>query len=164
VLEAVFSAHVTAVRAYIRSIVRDDHAADEVTQQVFLKALLALPGYNPDGPAVMHWLMTIARNTALTYRRDHARTDAVSDDVLYAEHERISARGGSNGPAWGSSAAVHDALATLSEPQREVLVLRHLGGLSTRQIGTIVNRAEGDVRQLEHRAITALRARLGVEA
>jgi RNA polymerase sigma-70 factor (ECF subfamily) len=59
--------------------------------------------------------------------------------------------------------AIRDALAELPEPQREIVVLRHMAGLSPREIAERLGRSEDSVHGLHHRGRRALQAAL-VEA
>src|SRR5579864_5252983 len=75
---ALYELHVHRVFAYLRSRTRNDDDAADLTQQVFLQALDALPRYEPRGAPFVSWLLRIARNCAINFqsrRRSTARWD-----------------------------------------------------------------------------------------
>ena len=57
------------IYGYVRSIVRDDHEAEDVTQQVFAKLMTALGKYDERGVPFLAWLLRIARNVAIDHLR-----------------------------------------------------------------------------------------------
>ena len=64
------------VYGYVCTIVRDEHEAEDVTQQVFAKLLTALARYEERSSPFASWLLKVAHNTAL----DHLRTRRVKPD------------------------------------------------------------------------------------
>src|SRR5437588_984323 len=68
------------VYGYVRSIVRDDHEAEDVTQHVFAKLMTTLGKYDDRGIPFLAWLLRLARNVAI----DHLRANRMipSESVL----------------------------------------------------------------------------------
>jgi RNA polymerase sigma-70 factor, ECF subfamily len=143
------------VYGYVRSIVRDDHEAEDITQQVFAKLMTVLSSYNDCGVPFLGWLLRLSRNLAIDHVR---RLRAIpSDEVLTTETDDPEARDRS----W----SLHNALSTLPEEQRNVVFLRHVIGLSPAEIADRMQRSESSVHGLHHRGRLALRrelCRLGV--
>ena len=137
------------VFAYVASIVRDEHEAEDVTQQVFAKLMVVLPKYRPRDVPFMAWIITLSRNVAI----DHVRRQRhiPSDDVEVAE---------SNGRVADpvDAACVRDALFSLPAEQREVVVLRHVFGLTPGEIAGRMGRSESSVHGLHHRGRGAMRS------
>jgi RNA polymerase sigma-70 factor (ECF subfamily) len=139
------------VNRYVRSILADAHDADDITQQVFAKLITSIGKYEPREVPFLAWVLRVSRNLAL----DHIRTRRC---VPVAE-----VRGESTaGPAAGAShlRELREALSQLPPDQREVLVMRHLGGLSPGEIATRTGRTEGSVHGLHHRGRRALQVEL----
>lgn len=140
------------VYGYVLSLVRDADDAEDVTQHVFLKLIGVIHKYEPREVPFASWLLRVARNVALDHLRQrrlvpceevHGPRGDVEDD---AGRER----------RWG----LEQALAELPEEQRNVVVLRHLVGLSPGEIAERMGRSEAAVHGLHHRARRAIRREL----
>lgn len=139
------------VQRYVRSIVRDEHEAEDVTQQVFAKLMTAIGRYEPRGIPFSAWIMRVARNLALDgMRRARAipceevrGADEACDDAVRERARSLS-----------------DALDTLPDEQRSVILLRHVVGLSPGEIAERLGKSEGSVHGLHHRGRRALQDEL----
>lgn len=138
------------VYGYVRSIVRDDREAEDLTQHVFMKLITTLVKYDDRGVPFFAWLLRLARNVAIDHLRANrmTATEEVFDSNLScgSDIDRIH--------------TVKAALETLPDEQRQVVVLRHLVGLSPREIADRMGRTEGAIHGLHHRGRRALRAEL----
>jgi RNA polymerase sigma-70 factor, ECF subfamily len=139
------------VCAYVRSIVRDAHTAEDITQLVFAKLMKAILKYERREAPFAAWIIRVARNAAL----DDIRA---SRQVPLAE-VRTSDEGGEQ-VGFERALCLREALARLPPDQRKVLVLRHLAGLSPGEIATRLGKTEASVHGLHHRGRGALRAAL----
>jgi len=140
------------VYGYVRSIVRDDYEAEDVTQHVFAKLMTVIGKYEERDVAFSAWILRVARNVAVDHMRQ--RRPIPSEDVRERE---VHDEGES---AHHRSLILRDALATLPDEQREVLVLRHLVGLSPGEIAGRLGRTEPSIHGLHHRGRGALRSAL----
>ena len=141
------------VYGYVRSIVRDHHEAEDVTQQVFAKLMTALPKYEARDVPFAAWILRVARNVALDHLRQ--RRAIPCEEVRELEPSRDD-----RGESQQTSLALREALEALPEDQREVVVLRHLVGLSPGEIAGRMNKSEPSVHGLHHRGRGALRSTL----
>ena len=139
------------VYGYVRSIVRDPHEAEDVTQQVFAKLMLVLPKYEQRETPFVAWMLRVARNVAMDHLRHRRPTP--SEDVRGAESMLT-------GSDPSSSLAVKDALASLPADQREVVFLRHVAGMTPGEIALTLGRSEPSVHGLHHRGRGTLRTTL----
>jgi RNA polymerase sigma-70 factor (ECF subfamily) len=137
------------VYGYVRSIVHDEYEAEDVTQHVFTKLMTALPKYEQRDVPFAGWILRVARNVALDHIRkrrpipcDDIREPAPPDDEDGSAQTALTLR---------------EALATLPEDQRRVIVLRHLVGLTPGEIGERLGKSEPSVHGLHHRGRGALR-------
>jgi RNA polymerase sigma-70 factor (ECF subfamily) len=139
------------VYGYVRSIVRDEHEAEDVTQHVFAKLITVLPKYEERQAPFAAWILRVARNVAVDFMRQRRAIpcDEVREDDPCLEHDG-SDRG----------LALREALDTLPEGQREVVVLRHVMGLSPGEIAERLGKTEPCIHGLHHRGRGALRAAL----
>ena len=148
------------VYRYIASRVQRPSDAEDLTQLVFVKALEALPRYQARGIPFGGWLFRLARNTVIDHvrtRHEHADLDAARGQV-----------GGEAGPdeltvIRQELDAIAEALAALTDEQREAITLRFFAGLSAREAADAMGKQEGTVRGLQFRAIASLRRQLGIE-
>jgi RNA polymerase sigma-70 factor, ECF subfamily len=139
------------VYGYVRSIVRDEHDAEDITQNLFTKLTAALSRYEPRSVPFSAWILRVARNLALDHLRavravpceEIQAVDSVADD-----HSVERAR------------ALQDALDALPRDQRQVLILRHVAGMTPREIARSLSKTESSVHGLHHRGRQALQREL----
>jgi RNA polymerase sigma-70 factor (ECF subfamily) len=139
------------VQRYVNSVVHDRHEAEDITQSVFAKLITTIGKYEQREVPFTAWILRVARNAALDHVR--ARRAVPTEDVRVAD----------NGQAQISvdrSRALREALEGLPEDQREVLVLRHIVGLSPLEIAAALDKTESSVHGLHHRGRRSLRASL----
>jgi len=139
------------IYGYVRSIVRDEHDAEDITQNLFAKLTAALSRYEPRSVPFSAWILRVARNLALDHLRA-VRTvpcetvralDSVADD--YSVERAL---------------ALQYALDALPRDQRQVLILRHVAGMSPGEIARSLGRSESSVHGLHHRGRQALQREL----
>ena len=138
------------IYGYVRSIVRDEHEAEDVTQHVFAKLMTTIVKYDDRGVPFFAWLLRLARNVAI----DHLRKNRLvpTEDVFDPDV--------ASGPDPDQAETVRSALAMLPDEQREVVVLRHLVGLTPGEIADRMGRTEGSIHGLHHRGRRALQREL----
>jgi RNA polymerase sigma-70 factor (ECF subfamily) len=139
------------VYSYVRSIVRDDHEAEDVTQAVFAKLITVIHKFEHRGVPFSGWVLRLAHNVAVDHLRSRRATPA---EEIYGDDERTDET------ASDRSRCLRAALATLPDEQRQVVVLRHLVGLSPGEIADRLGRTESSVHGLHHRGRRALRQEL----
>jgi RNA polymerase sigma-70 factor (ECF subfamily) len=138
------------VCAYVRSIVRDHHDAEDITQSLFARLLTAIQRYEPREVGFSAWLMRVARNAAL----DHLRAKR----QIPVEEVRIDDPGAhENADRTRSLRAAFDRLPA---DQRTVLMMRHVVGLSPPEIAARLDKSEGSIHGLHHRGRRSLQATL----
>ena len=150
-----YDKHVDAIYRYVYYRVRDDAEAEDLTSDVFMRALKAMPRYEPR-QAFLAWLYRIARNAVIDRARRGNRQVSYEDalehptpDQIVVPDEQVLAH--------SDNETLRGALAKLTPLQQEVIVLRFLEGYSTEEIAKIVGKREGTVRGIQFRAIGTLR-------
>lgn len=138
------------IYGYVRSIVRDDHEAEDVTQHVFAKLMTTIGKYDDRGIPFFAWLLRMARNVAIDHLRAHRATPT----------DTLPETGSNSDSDIDQIHTVRDALATLPEDQREVVVLRHVVGLTPGEIADRLGRTESSIHGLHHRGRRALQREL----
>jgi RNA polymerase sigma-70 factor (ECF subfamily) len=150
-----YERHRVRVYRFACSRLRNSHDAEDLTAEVFVRAWQAIGRYQANGTPFAAWLHRIASNAIVDQQRkrwglvedvDQHRDLAAACSVedLVAERDGVLRIG---------LAAQH-----LPAPQRTVLVLRFSHDLTQSAIARRMGRSRGAVKQLQHRAITAVRA------
>ncbi|MGH2919528.1 MAG: RNA polymerase sigma factor [Solirubrobacteraceae bacterium] len=139
------------VYGYVRTIVRDHHDAEDVTQQVFAKLMTAIIKYEQRDVPFVAWLLRMAHNAAVDAVRARRATPA---EEIFGPDDAVC----EDAPERARS--LHAALAALPSDQREVVVLRHVLGLSPVEIAERLGRTSSSVYGLHHRGRRALCAGL----
>lgn len=139
------------VRSYVRSIVRDHHDAEDITQSLFARMITAIRKYEPRDVGFAGWLMRVARNAAL----DHLRANR----QIPVEEVRLDDAGGHHSNV-DRSQSLREAFDQLPGHQRTVLVMRHVVGLSPPEIAERLRKSEGSIHGLHHRGRQTLQAAL----
>ena len=139
--------HLDAAYNLARWLVRNDHDAEDIVQDACVKALRFSEGFRGgDGRA---WLLTIVRNTALTWLRHHRAADLTPfDDEVHGADASASVE--SLDPAAialqrDERRQINRALESLPIDYREVIVLREIEDLSYREIAAIAGIPIGTV-------------------
>jgi RNA polymerase sigma-70 factor, ECF subfamily len=138
------------VYGYVASIVRDEFEAEDVTQHVFAKLMTVLPKYQEREVPFSAWILRVARNVAV----DHMRSRRA---IPCEEVRELDPSQHDDQAAHQTSMMLREALETLPEDQRQVLVLRHLVGLSPGEIAGQLGKSEPSIHGLHHRGRGALR-------
>jgi RNA polymerase sigma-70 factor (ECF subfamily) len=131
------------------SFVRERGAAEDLTQEVFLKLWRALPDYSGEA-SLSTWIYVIARNTCLTHLRDqrHRKALSLEEPAVQAAADRARhAR-----PAGEPRLDCATLLAALSDDQRQIVTLYYLEGRSCDEVAGMLGIAAGTVRSQLHRA------------
>jgi RNA polymerase sigma-70 factor (ECF subfamily) len=139
------------VQRYVTGFIRDHHEAEDITQNVFAKLMTAIKKYEEREVPFDAWVMRVARNAALDHLR--AKRAVPTAEVRLTDTGRAET-------ALDRSRALRQALEDLPEDQREVLVLRHIAGLSPVEIASTLDKSESSVHGLHHRGRRSLRANL----
>src|SRR5918996_3629904 len=139
------------VRGYVQSIVRDPHDAEDITQNVFAKLMRAILKYEQREVPFAAWILRVARNAALDHMR--ARRQIPFEEVRTSDegHDQVG---------FERFQSIRVALDCLPRDQREVLILRHIAGLTPPEIAEALGKTESSIHGLHHRGRGALQAAL----
>jgi RNA polymerase sigma-70 factor (ECF subfamily) len=153
-----YDRYVDAVYRYVFYRVRNEAEAEDVTSDVFMRALRAIPKYEPR-QAFLAWLYRIARNAVIDRSRRQAARQQVSFEDALAHPNADQVVNPDAGLLAGSDASVvRVAMQQLTPLQQEILVLRYVEGYDTKTISKLVGKRDGTIRGIEFRALSALRA------
>ena len=147
-----YEAHFERIYAFIASRVGDRSVAEDLTAEVFRRALGAIGAFEWRGVPFVSWLFRIAANEIASHvsKAARERTQAVASEPMHDETELIEHR-----------ATLFRLVGTLPVDQRRVIVMRFAEERSIREIAEDLGRSEGAVKQLQWRALSTLRLRMG---
>ena len=134
--------------------VRNPTDAEDLTEQVFLRAWQAIETYRHQGRPFSAWLYSIARNLVIDHFRAARNNVELSEDAL--------APAGFAEPAVILEQTIaldrfRTALQELSADQQQVIVLRFIEGLGYEEIASAIGKSPGTIRVIQHRALAKLR-------
>jgi RNA polymerase sigma-70 factor (ECF subfamily) len=154
----VYRRYLAPIYRFIRLRVSTDRDAEDLTEQVFLKAFEALDTYKERGVPYSAYLYQVARNLVVDTYRAQPPVESMSDLEAIAgsssgsEQEIINRQ---------SLEEIKQALERLPEHYQEVIHLRVIMGMQTKQAAAWMDRKPANVRVLLHRALKSLREELG---
>jgi len=153
---ALYERYAPAVFRYLAAHLSGGLDAEDLTNDVFLRAWQSLPNYHERGVPFLAFLLRIARNALIDqYRRGRANQTVPTDLEPTLADE-------APGPAEVMAQRLDRQemarmLGQLNEDYRTVLVLRFINELSPQETAVVMKRSAGAVRVLQHRALAALR-------
>jgi RNA polymerase sigma-70 factor, ECF subfamily len=140
------------------SFLRDREAAEDVTQEVFIKVWRALPGFDARA-SLSTWIYTIARNTSLSALRARRPHSSLSDPGVTEVVEQIDPVPSAD--VLADRAAILRLVDQLPEKQRQVIMLFYMEEQSHQEVATMLAMPVGTVKTLLHRARARLSAAAG---
>jgi RNA polymerase sigma-70 factor (ECF subfamily) len=153
--ETLYLRHRSELFRYARARTGDADAAADIVSTTFERALGSIGRYRPLGGGFRAWLFRIARNEVVdaSRRRQTVARHAPAMQVAEATEAgpeddliRLEAMG-----------QIRALVARLPDTQRDAVLLRYAGGLSTREIALTLGRSEGATQKLITRALAALK-------
>jgi RNA polymerase sigma-70 factor (ECF subfamily) len=152
-LQALYEQHLGAIYRFIYSKVGNREEAEDLTSQVFLKAVRGLDRAR-DPQSVQSWLFQVARTTLADHWRAFYQLPARSlDDLLDAGWEGPLQAQPASAPSAVPNERVRRILAQLPQRYREVLVYRFLMNFSIKETAARMGLSEANVKVLQFRAL-----------
>ena len=149
-----YDTHVNSVYRYILYRVREPSDAEDLCSEVFTRAFANIHRYRWQGKSFLAWLYTIARN-AVTDRRRRERPTVDIDNAFGLAEDGPTAH---DHAVHGEQVeALRGAVKHLTGEQQEVIQLRFVENLSSREVAQVLGKNEGAIRALQFRAMGRLR-------
>ncbi|MFC2022672.1 sigma-70 family RNA polymerase sigma factor [Chloroflexota bacterium] len=153
-LAGLYDEYFERIAYYIYVRLGDRNEAEDLAGEVFLKALQSLKSYQERGIPMQAWLFRIAHNVSVDSLRRRGKISNVPiDDVTVEAREDPAATAEKN----IEMERVNEAMEKLTPEQREVVRLRFFGGLSSKEVGAILKKSDGAVREMQRAAVDKLR-------
>jgi len=149
-----YDMNVDRVYRHIYYRVGNEQDAEDLTQQVFLKAWQAIHRYKKKASPFVAWLMTISHNLVVDFYRTRKDTVHLEAEVL--------ANGSALSPEQAAEASFEQqrlrrAILQLGGDEQQVVILRFIEGFEFSEIASLMKKKEGNVRVILHRALVKLR-------
>ena len=128
--------------------------AEDLTHQVFLKTWGSISRYDFQGFPFSSWLYQIARNQVIDYYRTK-KTKITFEEIIEIETDDDSLAEAIDNEL--TIEKVKSAIACLGNEQQDVIILRFIEDLSLQEVASILEKTQGAVKLLQHRAIKNLR-------
>lgn len=146
---------------YVLARVLDPHLADDVTQEVTVTMLTALPRHVDHGRPFTAWVFGIAANKVSESRRTASRRHEFVATQVPDGHADARLEPETAVLRMETSAYVAGLLAQLPDAQAEIVRLRVAAGLSADETAAVLGMSAGAVRVAQHRALARLRELVG---
>lgn len=146
-LESLYRAYFRDVYLYILSLSKDEHIAEDITSEAFIKAIKSIDTFKGDCD-IRVWLCQIAKNCYYSYLRKNKKIIYTDEDPEHISEINIEQSIVSK----EDSIKIHEILHKLKEPYKEVFSLRIFSELSFKEIGYLFGKSENWACVTYHRA------------
>ena len=149
-----YDIHVDRVYRHIYYRVGNEQDAEDLTQQVFLKAWQAIHRYKKAASPFVAWLMTISNNLVVDFYRTRKDTAYLEAEVLASDAASSPER---TAEASFEQQRLRRAILKLRSDEQQVVILRFIEGFEFAEIASVLKKKEGNIRVILHRALVKLR-------
>jgi RNA polymerase sigma-70 factor, ECF subfamily len=157
-LEELYLIHFDRIYSYLHMTVGNRHDAEDLTTQTFLRMLESIGRFRFQSAPFSAWLFRIAHNLSMDHFRANRRWQPEEDvpeprgsEERSAEDEAFQAIG---------RQSMLDLIDSLSQEQQQVLTLKFVFGFSNGEAATILDKTEGAIKSLQHRALVSLQKQI----
>jgi RNA polymerase sigma-70 factor (ECF subfamily) len=158
---ALYDKYIDQIYNYIYYRTSNTKDAEDLCSRVFIRALHHIERYEDRGYPFSAWLYRIAHNLVINWYRDREKAEEISLNDQYppprmdgSVEDRIEKE--------DEAKALLQVIADLPEDRKELLILKHVEGLTNSEIGQIMDRTEGAIKALYHRTLESLRDEYGL--
>jgi len=157
-LEELYLLHFDRIYSYLHMSVGNRHDAEDLTTQVFVKMLESIGKFRWRSAPFSAWLFRIAHNLAMDHFRASKRWQPEEDvpepdpgEGSAAEEEALESIG---------RQSMLQLIEKLSREQQQVLTLKFVFNFSNADAATILDKTDGAIKSLQHRALASLQRQL----
>ncbi len=151
----IYDEYFTRVYRYIFSLVGNQTEAEDLTQDVFIKALQAISSYKFKGAPFSAWLFRIAHNQVIDYWRKQKKEKTTTLDeaiTIASENDPVTMS-----EQISELEELTMALKQIPEAQGQVISLRFISGLSISEVAETLGKREGTIKALQFKGIASLK-------
>ncbi len=158
-LAGLYDAYFDKIAHYAYARIGDRTAAEDIAGEVFLKALESVKRYEERGLPMEAWLFKIAHNQVVDHLREAAKTKTIPIETVEITDEADPQELTETNL---EMQRVSIAMKELTDEQAEVIRLRFFGGLSSKEVGTMLGKNDGAVREMQRSAMEKIRKLLNI--
>ena len=153
-----YSIYLDRIYRYVFYQVKDKMTAEDITEEVFVKAWKAIGSCKGKSNTFSSWLYRIAHNHLINTLRSMQRFASIEmENLVDVSNPGLEAE------SKLEQQELLEKIKCLPQNQTQVIILKFIEGLDNREIGKIMSKSEGAIRVLQMRALTALRQKLSGE-
>ena len=150
-----YSIFLDRIYRYVFYQVKDKMTAEDITEEVFVKAWKAINSCKGKESTFSAWIYRIAHNQTINTLRSLQKCVSIEmENLAEVSDPKLEVETALN------QQELVEVMADLPRNQKQVVILKFIEGLDNREIGQIMSKSEGAVRILQMRALTALRQKL----
>lgn len=158
--EKLYKMYYVPIFRYTYLRIQDKQEAEDIVQEVFMKVYKSIENYSDQGKDPLAYFFTIARNKVIDFYR---KKKDISLDENFTAAERLESP--KDAPEElleqnENAKIVNLAIQSLNDTQREVVILKFINGFDNDQIAKMLGKREDAIRQIQHRALKALKQKL----
>ncbi len=157
---SLYDKYVDRVYKHVYYKVSNQHEAEDITQETFIKAWEAIGGYKKTGAPFAAWLIAIARNLIIDHYRARKKIVPLEDGI------EIKNNPDTNPEVLAEISFdrthIREAILKLKEDKQKVVMMRFIDGFSYCEIAQVMKKSEGAVRVILFRALNDLKQVLKV--
>lgn len=158
--ETIYDQYRPAVYKYVFYRTGDVALAEDLTAEVFVQVVKNISTFEYRGRPLLAWIYRIASNLVSGHYRKNGQANLLPLHDGIVDNDADPAQ---TAQQLLNTRRLAAAMPRLTEPQRQVILLKFIDGLSNAEVGEIMGKTEGSVKSLQHRALAALRRVLDEE-
>ena len=155
----IYTNYIGRIYRYVFYQVKDDMLAEDIAEEVFLRAWRNLNSYKGGGASFSSWLYQIAHNLVIDNFRAGKKIAAMKKEIV-DDTDSPEAAAESN---WQKQQLLN-VVDTLPEQQKQLILLKFIEGMDNEEIAQVTGKSQGAIRIMQMRALASLRQRLETKA
>jgi RNA polymerase sigma-70 factor (ECF subfamily) len=154
-VETLYHNYYRTIYTYVYYRVGDGTLAEDLTAEVFLRLVDHISEMKLNGKPPLAWMYTISRNLVI----DHFRHDPLERSVPLDDNlmERKDLQPEVQVEYHLNQDRLREALNYLTEPQRQVVLMKFIEHRSNAEIASVLGKEEGAIKSIQHRALDSLK-------
>jgi len=153
-LEELYLQHFDRIYSYLHMTVGNRHDAEDLTTQTFLRMLESISGFRWGSAPFSAWLFRIAHNLAMDHFRSRRRWQP--EEEVPEPPGAVESSAEDQAIRVLANESMFDLIEQLSDEQRDVLILKFVFDFSNAEAATVLDKTEGAIKSLQHRALASL--------
>lgn len=135
--------------------------AEDLTQQVFIKAWKAIGRYKKTGSPFLAWLIKISHNLVIDYYRKKKTESTLEDDTIFDNEDSNPQK---SAEISYEQQQLRKAILKLPSDQQQVIIMSFIEGFTYSEIASVLRKKEGNIRVILHRGLKKMRQLMGAES